>query len=235
MTSLGQYQERGQATSLQGQRQSGEGGRDGSWHVQSSGGLLRAKCRAGFPLGRIPFLLMALVCVAVPLGDTWRGERLLGTLFWLTIVLKLGWDEQQRLPPWSPKGLLVPVSLGTLPSRALANRQESLGPACLCPCWCTAVAAGKGLPDGTAPPPRPLRNTTQFPWDQCPFPPRMSCEQGLPCCHSVPPISSRAHPSNPTHSTNSTGKRWTRSSAGEAGVQLGRGWSRGGMVTSLQN
>lgn len=93
--SLGQYQQCGQATSVQGQGQSGGGRRDGSRHVRPGQRSGLYEGRAGFPLGRSPFFLPALVCAATPLGDARRREGLAGTL--LVLVLKFCRGEQQRL------------------------------------------------------------------------------------------------------------------------------------------
>lgn len=143
-----------------------------------SGGVGCTKGRAGFPLGglslgRSPFFLLASVCAAVPPGDTWR-EGLAGTLLWLPLVWKLGQGEQHRLPPWISRGLLVPGALrGHCPPQ-----REQPGTRAWDPCGCGRAllqrqpfaAWGKGRPV-PPPPPRQLRNTKRFPWDQCPFPP----------------------------------------------------------------
>lgn len=85
------------------------------------GGVVCTKGRAGFPLGRSPFFLLASVCAAVPLGDTWRGEGLAGTLLWLPFMLKLGQGEQHHLPPRSARGLLVPGSRGEVAHHSVSN------------------------------------------------------------------------------------------------------------------
>lgn len=147
--------------------------------------------------GRSPFFLL-LWCVWQCLWETLRAGKGWPGPLWLPLVLKLGWGEQ-HLPPRSLSGLLSPGPWGA----HCAEQPEQPGTKGCAPrvraCagaplqrWPSA-AAGKGRPGSTATfPPRQrlLRNTKQFPWDQCPFPPRMSCEQGFPCCHCVPPISS---------------------------------------------
>lgn len=147
------------------------GRRDGSQPVQL-GTLYR---------GQVPFSPPASVCVAVPLGDAESGEGLAGTPV-VTPCAETGVGRAPTLVPTEPSGLLCPDPWEHIAQRSRAGRA---GAPCACPCWSTT---GKGT--ATFPPPRLLRNTKQFPWDLCPFPPRMSCEQGFPCCHCVPPISS---------------------------------------------
>lgn len=94
VTFLGQFQDCGRVTSMEGQGQSG--GEEGMGASVSSWVVCTR--------GRFPFYLL-LWCVWQCLWETLRAGK--GWL-WLPLVLKLGWGKQSHWPPRSLSGLLSP-------------------------------------------------------------------------------------------------------------------------------